>query len=338
MADDSKDRFLTFWNKVAKDYDEFVLSKDSPPEVRALEEAEDKFFDLILREHICSQKKTVFVEIGSGTGRYLTRCLEKVFADRAYNQFLSYIIGVDFSVKMIEKSIQNICSFLPKFAEIMKVDLPVAERRLKDRLLFINADAARPYLSVEGGALTLVGVMFGTLGNIPQTDHDAVLSRIKHLIDHGGEGIITVFNAREADIGQTTYRELDRLVGVDLNWDESTSTFSTSDKGFYSHWFDETTLIELLNRKKFNVIEIREIAKRGIGVRISTNSGRIRILGIRNKKPGGILLVCPICSSRLSPLPLPVEKRLIVCPHCSTRYPIKEIQGFDVPILFGEQR
>jgi len=327
-----KNKSLVFWDLISSSYDEYVLGKNAPREIRVLEEAEDTFFDLVLKEHIEGQKRTVFLELGSGTGRYLLRSLNNVFTYDHYNRFLAHIIGIDFSLKMIEKSITNIENHVPRLAEIMEVDQPTARRRVQERLSFVNADVRKHYLSVEGDVLTLVGLMFGTLGNIPMSHHDAVLSRIKTLIDHGGECIITVFNAEAHKIGQSTYGDLKGLVGHKLEWNSRTKTFTTLDRNFYSHWFNEGELDDLLRRNGFGeILESRSIGERGISVRISTPRGMNKILKFSGKK-AEIFLLCPDCSQKLCPIPIP-RRRSVKCHGCSARYMIKDIHGFRVPVL-----
>ncbi len=333
-AKEEKAESLAFWNMAAENYDEYVLGLSSPTEIRELEICEDKFFDLVLREHINSQKKTIFIEVGSGTGRYLLRCLNKIFTQKNYQQFLLYIVGVDFSIGMIEKSIQNITDYLPKLAKIADIDIQKAKRKLSERLLLVNADATGPFLSLEGDALSIVGMMFGTLGNIHEENIEAVLSRIRSLVDHGGEGIVTVFNKKEANIGRATYNEMQQLVGTDLCYNEDTGTFRTSDKGFYSHWFEEASFKELLARNRFDVIEERKIAKRGIGARFSTTVGKKRLFRAYKTHPA-LFLLCPICSNKL--LQLPVTSWRISCPNCFSKFPVREINGFKVPVLLAEE-
>jgi uncharacterized protein YbaR (Trm112 family) len=331
----SKNSFQTFWDNVAGIYDSFVLSNVSPSNIKDLELIEDDFFVHVLNEHVSCDKKTVFIEIGSGTGRYLLKSLEKIFVNQQYDQFLSKIVGIDFSLNMIEKSIDKIVNLIPKIAEKLEIDVATVEKWIRAKVMLINADVAWPYLSVEGDALPLVGIMFGTLGNIPQSDHEAVLFHVKNLIDQEGVGIITVFNAEQQQIGKEVYKQLENIVGANLTWNESTKTFSTSDCGFYSHWFEPTQFIELLT-KWFNIQEMNKIAKQGIVTKINTPPIKNKTLPVRSGHPVEIFLLCPICSNKLTMLP--AKKRLITCQHCSSKFPIKNIQGFKVPILLKETK
>jgi len=304
----------------------------TPEEMRIFNESEDKFFDVALRNVVVFKKKTVFVEIGSGTGRYLVRCLKKTFTDRTYSTYLSWIVGVDFSLKMIERSVEKIVNSIPEFAASAGVDQRMVEKELIERVTLINADATRPFLQVEGDVLTLVGIMFGTLGNLTPESREAVLHSMRKLIDHGGEGIITVFDAEDRNIGQLTYEAIKNLVGRELRWDESAGAFVTQDKGFYSHWFKEEEFIDLLKKSRFTeILERGRIGERGIAVRISTPRGREAIVKAYRGQ-ARLLLQCPRCSQNLCNLPLP-DRWSLRCDTCSTKYQIARKGVFRIPIL-----
>ncbi|MDR2203796.1 MAG: hypothetical protein LBE76_05820 [Nitrososphaerota archaeon] len=119
-----------------------------------------------------------------------------------------------------------------------------------------------------------------------------------------------------------------------MKWDATTKTFSTSDGGFYSHWFGKDQFVELLTRW-FSIMDMKEVGKQGMITRINANNRKNGNVFIRSNQPPQIFLLCPICSSKLIPN---TDKRLIVCQCCSNRFPINDIQGFKVPILLTESR
>lgn len=296
---------------------------------------EDAYLYLALKDVLLAQKSTVLVEAGCGTGRFLLRSLEKTLMDELYVSHLHHIVGVDFSMKMIERSIDNIAKYIPHLVTASRIDEATAQRTARDRILFINADFTKPFLRVEGDALTVVGMMFGTLGNIPPQHRQLALHVISGLIERGGEAILTVFDAEFNEVGLESYREIKNLVGERLKWEEPTKTFVTLDKGFYSHWFQENEFLDLLQKSKFTeILEETRFGKRGIAVRATTRGGKQGILGIKQRGRAKLWLQCPNgCPEALSLLYPSPRERSLSCKRCSSRFEIIDVNGFRIPVL-----
>jgi hypothetical protein len=65
-------RSLNFWDAVASDYyDVYVLGQNAPLEIRGFIEEEDKKLYRSLESLIKDREEFIFVELGSGTGRYV---------------------------------------------------------------------------------------------------------------------------------------------------------------------------------------------------------------------------------------------------------------------------
>lgn len=298
---------LEFWENAAKGiYDRCVLGKYAPALLRSFLKEEDRRLTEVLEAYVKKRKDVVFLEIGSGTGRYLRYFGRKILEKNDFNQHLKYVIGVDFSESMIRTSIDNlvrsrnvgntnVVSLADELASKLKLPVKAVKEKLTSRVILINADATKPFLQIPEGNV-VVGIMFGTLGNISRDKRDFVLQNIHHNIVNG-EVVITLFNRKKMEVGWKIYRELAKA-GFDLLTPLIThkAEFTTC-RGFYSQWFTMNEFEQLL-KKNFKDYDFKITPfKHGL-------FGKVRLKESSPHSKFTLNLLCPKCGNTLTKLPL----------------------------------
>lgn len=330
-----------FWEDASKkDYDLLVLGRDAPEEIQNFLHEEDKRLSGVVDKYIQGNKDVVFAEIGSGTGRYLKCFGRKIMTDKQYNKHLRYVVGLDFCKPMIQTSIKNlVCSrtvngkTFVSLADQLSSDtgfsLESIKKKLASRIHLINGDATKPFLRVSG-AHVVVGIMFGTLGNISKSDK--VFQNVNRIFSDGGKVVVTVFNKKFIDIGTKSYKELSRrgFKSLDLLSVEN-STFS-SEEGFYSHWFDEEKFKPLLAKHFKPEPQVSPFATRGLmGVAEPYPSEK----QVERKKLR-LDILCPRCGNAIDAVP--VQPARLACSSCGITYEIEESEGFRYPVLMDKKQ
>lgn len=262
-------RDLEYWNRVADDYDRSLVSRSTAEEASILyEEFEDKYIDKIIERN--KGNKIVLIEIGAGTGRYLRK-----YAD---DDRIQYIIGIEFSPKMILRALKNLEDYKDKIGK---------------KILIVQGLGEKTSISVDSieelkDAIPIVICVFNTLGNIePEERRLKVLKIVRDMIGERGIGVISVFNRelmlpdRSSEISECEryyYDDrIERLI-VPPRWRERIKIYSRKlakkyepvhfDKengdirteDFYSHWFEKDEFINLLKSANLKIITI-EIGK-----------------------------------------------------------------------------
>lgn len=336
-------RSMDFWNQAANGfYDQLVLGNDAPYDIKRLLAEEDKILINAVDSYVENGRDLVFVELGSGTGRYLKLLGKKVILDRLYGKHLKYIIGVDFSEPMITTSINNLVRSgrtqgkrEPSLAEGVSLEARLSiqevETRLRERILFIRADGTKPFLKSHGINI-VIGIMFGTFGNIPQQEE--LLQNIADSFEDSGKLIITVFNREFKGVGFKGYSQLAAKGFRSLSplvWDEEASVF-TSGAGFYSRWFSHEEFKGLLNKHFSGNLQIVSVAIQGLLATVNLEGGKEsgRHLTSGKLEPA-INLLCPICGQVTASLPS--EVRNIACSSCGAHYNTEVVRGFRVTNL-----
>jgi len=332
---------LKFWDRAAKGiYDEYVLGKSAPKQIKDFILEEDRRINLLLEDYVKKGKKVVFVEIGSGTGRYLRFFGKKIFTDKDFSRNLKYIIGVDFSEVMIRTSIENLVrsrkigerlsvSLADELVRILKIPRKRVVEQLSRRIMLVNGDVtAKPLVRVEGSDV-VTGVMFGTLGNIAAGKRDIALRNIS-AISTSEEVFITVFDRHKMQTGWRIYRDLS-MAGFSLLRPLVThnSEFTTP-KGFYSQWFRKKDFNSLLENS-FDGNKIRIFSYRhGLFARIKVKK-RISVGAL------AVYLGCQKCGEVLSRVPLP-SVTPVKCNSCGSSYEVREHFGFRYPVMMEKKR
>lgn len=233
-----------YWKRIASSYDEALIDKSTAEESSlAYEKFEDIYLDLTLQEYV-SKGPVIFIEIGSGTGRYIVRygCKVSETADHTevpydsmFDKNLKLIIGVDFSLEMLKECYKNL-----KEKKLMQEYL---------RRIFLINDYGETFslafdrVEEYQRSQKVVCCMFNTLGNIdPEERRILVLKRLHDLIYPRGIGVISVFNKDElSEIGFSYYlhEKVKKLIlppkPKKLIFDTEKGYVYTDD--FVGHWF-----------------------------------------------------------------------------------------------------
>ncbi len=226
---------------------------------RSYERFEDIFIERYL-DKLLQDRKVIFMDAGSGPGRYLLLLGSKISSnsckelkrnpvtaelykyEAAYDRNLRYIVGIDYSEEMISYSTRilrkyGIGDYL--YEKIFPITGIVQNFYLDKKLL------DRTY--------KVVVCTFQTLGNQENTHLQVeLLKSMERLASPRGAIIVSVFNKKLfKDFGLKTFygREVKRTVGEIINSkeDEKNSVLRTT-KGVYSKWFSRNDL-EVLFRK-----------------------------------------------------------------------------------------
>jgi len=331
---------VKFWNEAAKGvYDTCVLGARAPKKVKDFIVEEDKRITRVLESYVKRGKEVVFVEIGSGTGRYLKLFGKKILTDKSFSRNLKYIVGIDFSEAMIKTSIENLVhsreignvtirSLVDELAPEMNISTKTMKKKLSSRVILVNGDiTTKPFLRIAG-INVVVGVLFGTLGNISPRKRGLALRNMR-TISTDPEFLITVFDHKKMQVGWEIYRELSNAGFYLLKPMVTHNSEFTTTKGFYSEWFTEETFKSLLN-KNFAHDESEVIPfKHGL-------FGRVKVKGNAPLGEFTMDLVCVKCGGVLSRLPLPAVKSL-KCSSCSSSYKVVKYLGFQYPIITPDE-
>jgi ubiquinone/menaquinone biosynthesis C-methylase UbiE len=276
------DRDLSYWNRVADDYEQSLVDPNFAEEASVLyEEFEDEYIDKVIERN--KLKKLVLIEIGSGTGRYQRKYAEDLR--------IQYIIGIDFSSNMIKCSLKNL--------EEYKEDIG-------KRILLVQGLAEKTSVLVNSieklkDTMPIVTCVFNTLGNIESEERRLeVLKRIKEMLGERGIGIISVFNRKamypnkkslksdceryyiddriEKLIVPPFLRERIKMYGRKIKKtldpvtiDPEKGDIRTED--FYSHWFEEKEFVKLLQKANLKIIAIE------VGNKIKNYKAKRGIIG-----------------------------------------------------------
>jgi len=282
------DRFIIDgikWSgKMVPSYHENVVDPfSSALGARYIERYEDLYIDGVMDKHIkIAKEKTIFIEMGVGTGRYLIRygartinsemekerkyphvplqrylkskvckvyrkdpTLNRYYSyDKDYDYNLQLIVGIDFQKSMIDKCV--------KILKELKLNQLIGRRIL----LLIGAaqyfnlalDQAEEYKN----SFKVVTCAFQTLGNQPKDLQIDLLKTLKMLASPKGKIIVSVFNReRFFDFGINSFyrRDVAPTVG-NVREDKEAIRLRdegilTTDRGVYSKWFYEEELEKL---------------------------------------------------------------------------------------------
>jgi SAM-dependent methyltransferase len=335
---------LDFWDNAADGvYDKLVLGTDAPYEIGHLLVQEDRELTQVIEGYLVDGFNVVFIEIGSGTGRYMRLFGKLIFTNELYKKHLRYTIGIDFSRRMIEASARALVGStgLRKNKELsvvaeLKTKTGLTSKDILDtlskRVHLLHADATKPFLEASNAKI-VVGIMFGTLGNIP--DAASVISNVKSLVHNEGIAVVTVFNNEAIDVGFKAYSELAKKGFTNLaplRWDPKNSVF-TSDLDFYSHWFsfrDFKTLIE----KHFEAkAEIIPLASQGMLAKVILHGGPKVSQSPTIQYQSPILKVlCPTCGNAIGTIPM--SGKNLMCTMCGHDYAVITKNHLRIPSLF----
>lgn len=248
------ERDLQYWNRISHAYDKMLLDHFTAEETSLVyEKFEDEFLDNLIKDKIDAGHKIVLIEIGSGTGRYIERY--------GKNKDILLIVGIDLSFKMIERCLE-------------KLENSSLAEAIGNKIILIQGRGENLSLSLDEiqelrNALPIVICMFNTLGNIePEERRLQVLETIRDIIGTNGIAVVSVFNLVLLETEGKRYYEDDRIAEIivpstlgnrirnslrrlfpfvnPISFDIQNGNVRTTD--FYSHWFSERELKNLLTK------------------------------------------------------------------------------------------
>lgn len=253
-------------DKMASGYRKYVVDpfEFAPSSAIAFERYEDLLLHNIIEKYIeLSEKEgcgVVFIEVGSGPGRYLIqyggriepdkRACQRYRAHPDISRFYSYseryarnlklILGIDFSEEMINSAFQWICE---NNLEKLFYD---------DRLMMVRAISQYLNLSFDStpfkNSYKVVSCVFQTLGN--QLDRNLqikMLQKMKEFAEPHGTIVVSVFNKNTfMEYLPKYYKKIEPSIGRIISSEENhkMATLKT-EWGVYSRWFDEEELKDL---------------------------------------------------------------------------------------------
>jgi len=250
---------------------------------RYIERYEDLYIDGVMDKYIkIAKEKTIFIEMGVGTGRYLIRygarttnsevkkkrkhplapfqrhlkskvckayredsTLNRYYSyDKDYDYNLQLIVGIDFQKSMIDKCI--------KILKEMKLNQLIGRRILlliaAAQYFNLALDQAEEYKN----SFKVVTCAFQTLGNQPKDLQIDLLKTLKTLASPKGKIIVSIFNReRFFDFGINRFYRTDVAPTVGKVREDKEAIrlrdegILTTDRGVYSKWFYEEELEKL---------------------------------------------------------------------------------------------
>jgi len=245
------------FDKLAEKWDKFI-TKSTHPVVKDFQRKERDFLDEVILE--APGGKIGLIEIGSGTGRLLFQYIDTEI-DPIGNRRLkkgdllklkekiAYIIGVDNSTSMMEKSIQNL------------MDRNLINRYMKDVFLIrmdaVNLAKKLPKFLNRYGLQDYPRIFFCmlcTLGNIPMPKRIKVLKAINKTMSPLDNFVVAVWNRERFENGIEMYEPFKGLIGnfTNRNIFRETAEIHT-ETGYYIHWFYAEELKEQLEKTGFRV-------------------------------------------------------------------------------------
>lgn len=342
-------------------YDYLVNSSHAIEEIQRFHKEEDILIATALKdEKFQFSRPFVVLEEGCGPGRIIEWLTEFSFAHR--HNAPKYIIGVDFEWNMISNCAKHLVgpgglisdwrfeSVARKLAGEEEKQQKRINDQIRDKVILIQADMTKPHLFFN--LLTpVVIVAFGTLGNVVKPS-DA-LTKIYEMISPGGFLFLSVFNRKKHEVGSHRYDSLAQQMFLQMketSYDRDTGAFGNK-AGFYSKWFNEDELLEILEPSFRVEGKIESLAdevgfavwlrpRRKLGLEIffkqTPNIEKtFKRIAQHSQTESGVCLRCPKCGHLLenSLLPLKERKELACSNSPSHTYDVREIQGFFVPVL-----
>ena len=347
-----RQRQREFW-KGATQQDRYEYLVDSPfaiPEIRIFHEDEERILLKLLRGYVDRKQDTVFVEIGCGPGRIVRRIAHLIIENPAtWGRYLKYVVGVDFETGMIKRAIESLTrkekiirdwtrrGTAHEIATLTGLTPRKVKEDLRRRIFFVDADANLPFLQCKS-LVPVVGIMFGTLGNIPTMQR--VLERVSRLCQPNGRALIVAFNRDNHQVGSDRYRILAEgnfRPLYETSWSEEEGAF-TSPGGFYSRWFSEFDFRKTLQRYFENEFSVKQVGHNGLCAIVKPKrSLRKQIVSaVKSQKEwnSSLTLLCPRCGHPIEKgdLPLPSVSQ-ISCIQQKHRYSVVKMMGYNVPLL-----
>jgi SAM-dependent methyltransferase len=351
----SKRRAKEFWRGASQEarYEYLVDSPMASPEIRAFHDDEESVLLNLLQQYVDREQNVAFIEIGCGPGRIIRRIAGNIVKQpKTWGRYVRYVVGVDFEIRMIERSIESLIKkerivrdwvsvgTAHELSQLTDQSPASVKTIFREQVAFVDADAELPFLRCKS-ITPIVGLMFGTLGNIQRTK--SILRCVSKLCGSNGKALIVVFKKENHPVGLERYTSLANRDFEPLKkteWKEEGGYF-TSPKGFYSRWFSADELRDLLKPYFARGFKVKELGRNGLYAILSPKSSISRItirdaFYSRTEKPH-LHLLCPVCGTELQGGVLPLQSSSdLLCPRKGCRFKVRNIMDFMVPILETE--
>ena len=261
-----------WWDVTAPIYEEHFLEIENPF-LQTYFDQEATAIKKTLGEFVGSAtgtgKKLAVLEVGCGTGRFLTGCAEK------HPNQVGCIIGMDFSAKMLDLTKQEIAqhrnngtnhvqyAFLKEKADKLHEHMKDGQILEGSRWKCSDLQKVNAFLEEHRRLVCLLNV----LPNVgPRKRHD-VLKSVRDSLRRGDRLFVSAYNrAHFAEQAYDLYadRRVAKISGTAvLHYDPDAGDYVSlsEDDGrrFYTHWFDETELRELLEGRDVGLAEVRRV-------------------------------------------------------------------------------
>jgi SAM-dependent methyltransferase len=340
-----------FWKGATQQdaYEYLVDGPSAPREIRHFHESEEAVLMNLLQKYVSKKEKIAFIEIGCGPGRVVRKVVTRVFENpETWGVCVKCIIGVDFELTMIQKAISSLIlkereirewhpeGTVSYLSSALNEPIKSIKEKLRNKIVFINADAEFPFLRVSG-VTPIVALMFGTLGNVH--NFNSALATVAELCKPRGKALVVVFDKEKTDSGQKRYDVLAKNIFPPLcgtKWVGKDNAFESPD-GFYSRWFSEDEFKELLSRHFQKGFGISKISQTGLGSIIKPkNHFSLKNIIKRNGSEGQCFrLLNPANGKELNNETLPLKQRERLKNSNGNKFQVQDIMGFRVPIMVG---
>jgi len=247
----------TVFDELAEIWDA-IITRTTHPVVKDFQKKERNFLDKTILD--APYNKIGLIEIGCGTGRLLLQYMNtridpighrglKDEELRELQERIGYIIGIDASAAMIERTIQNLKNY------------ELTNRYMNDTFL-IQMDAIEiaenlpKFLSKHNlqNFPRIFFCMLCTLGNISMPKRSRILKAINEVMLPQDIFVASVWNRERFEDGIKMYQRFKRLIGdfTKKNVLRETAEIVTK-TGYYSHWFYPSELEELVEKSGFRI-------------------------------------------------------------------------------------
>lgn len=254
------------WERIASIYDTNVTMTDNKI-LQDYTRMEKQFLADVVEEQTTN---VTVIEIGSGTGRVLID-----LANRSQiSGKIDYLIGTDNASSMIDisknklmkepKYIQNKINFfhiegeeITDFFRNGTMDISALKQRYGN-----TKETTNIQVEAYSKSKKIVCILLNTLGIMRPSIRESIINNMVRCAGKGGLVIISVFNANSFDkYAGKIYRELKDMVG---NFKEPHAFNSTkhefrSETGYFSNWFEEDKISQLMSKAGCHNMVTKEI-------------------------------------------------------------------------------
>ena len=259
--------FYKNWDDLSITYDRYITQSKNVLLKDFIKREKRSLFSLI--DESLKKKEVIVVEIGSGTGRLLFEIAED--QSKKENPYqIRFLIGIDVSPIMTKIAKKKHQDFLGK-NELSES----WENKIKfccENAILLNESIKQKDLNFNDATIIVVCVL-NTLGIIDPNERSEVIRQMIKLAGIEGKIFISVFNAESFQKNAfAIYKPITKMIGPidEKQFFDKNSPDVKSKTGYYSHWFKESEIINLItdSLKNTNYIpkQLTHIKVKDIGI------------------------------------------------------------------------